>query len=231
MKLKTTALITLLICLLTPTGIRGESIPSANTTIYKKGFHYQPIDKKIAKRILGKSYTKNNDISLSDLRYVTVKHYNYKGKVVSGELIVNKKIAGDITKIFYELYKLKYPIQSMKLIDEYGGDDVKSMTANNTSAFNYREIAGSKKLSNHAYGMAIDINPRINPYVTKNGKIVIPENGKIYANRDVKTNKGAYKNNMIHKNDSIYRIFKKYGFTWGGDWNSSYDYQHFEKRT
>lgn len=216
--------------LLAPTGLAAAMAISADKTTYKGGFYYRPINKTVEKRIKGISYVKNKNISLNDLRYVTVKHYNYQGKVVTGEIIVNKKIADDITQIFYELYKIKYPIQSIKLIDDYGGDDIKSMEVNNTSGFNYREIAGSKKLSNHAYGMAVDINPRINPYVTKNGKIVIPENGKIYANRDVKTSKGAYKHSMIHKNDAAYRIFKKYGFTWGGDWNSIKDYQHFEKK-
>ena len=98
----------------------------------------------------------------------------------------------------------------MRLIDDYGANDEKSMAANNTSAFNYRVISGTTKLSNHSYGMAIDINPRINPWVK--GNKVSPANGKVYK----------------QKNDTAYKIFKKYGFSWGGEWRSSKDYQHFE---
>lgn len=105
---------------------------------------------------------------MSDLRYVQVLHYGFDGKVKEGELIVNKKIAKKTVKVFYALYQKKYRIERMRLIDDYGANDEKSMAANNTSAFNYRVISGTTKLSNHSYGMAIDINPRINPWVKGN---------------------------------------------------------------
>lgn len=193
---------------------------------YKPGFYYDVISKSVEKRMTGKSYKENSDIKLSDLRYVKVKHYGYDGKVKTGELVVNKKIAEKTVKIFYELYQKKYKIQKMYLVDNYGADDIRSMTDNNSSAFNYRVVEGSTKLSNHAYGLAIDINPMVNPYVK--GDIVSPTNGIPYAERDVTKCTGKYKNNMIHKGDVIYNIFKKYGFTWGGDWKYSKDYQHFE---
>ena len=98
------------------------------------------------------------------------------------------------------------------------------MAANNTSCFNYRVIAGTDKLSNHAYGLAIDINPRINPYI-RQGETA----DTVYAQRDVKKCRGKYRKYMIQKDDYIYRLFQKYGFSWGGDWSSVKDYQHFEK--
>lgn len=195
---------------------------------YKKGFSCQTIPSSVKKRMMGKSYKKNKNISLSDLRYVKVMHYGYDGKIKQGEMVVNKKIAKKTVKIFYELYQRKYPIQKMKLIDNYGANDNKSMRANNTSAFNYRKISGSSNLSRHARGMAIDINPRINPWVK--GKEVSPSNGKVYRQRNVKKCKGKYRKNMIHKNDAVYKVFKKYGFTWGGEWKSYKDYQHFEHK-
>lgn len=200
--------------------------PGKNAYLYKEGFYTDRISDSVKKRINGKSYKKNPNIQLSDLRYVSVQHYGYDGKIKSGELVVNKKIAKKVVKIFYELYQEEYPIQQMKLIDCYDADDVKSMEANNTSAFNYRTVSGTTKLSNHAYGMAIDINPRINPYVK--GNVVLPENGAAYKQRDVTKCKGKYKSNMIHKGDTAYQIFTKYGFEWGGSWHSSQDYQHFE---
>lgn len=204
-------------------GISGDN----KRFVYKKGFYSEKISDKLKKKMKNNSYKANPNISYKDLRFLSVRHYGYDGKIKKGELVVNKKIAKDMLKIFYELYQEKYPIQRMELIDKYGGDDNKSMDANNTSAFNYRLIAGTNMLSNHAYGMAIDINPRINPYVL--GDWISPTNGRAYGERDVSKCKGKYRKNMIHKGDVIYKIFKKYGFSWGGEWEDEKDYQHFEK--
>lgn len=201
--------------------------PKAQAKIYKKGFTYQKLPTRIKKKITGVSYRKNSQIKYSDLRYVKVRYYDFSGKVKSGELIVNKKIAKKTVKIFYELYKIKYPIERMKLVDEYGADDEKSMRANNTSAFNYRTVAGTSRLSKHAMGLAIDINPRINPYINSKG-ILAPANAKVYRCRNKSKCSGKYANYMIKRNSKITKIFKKYGFTWGGDWKYSKDYQHFE---
>ena len=219
--------ILMVICLIGSIFLSDIKVDAAKT-VYKPGFYYQTIPASVKKRMNGKSYKTNKYIKWTDLRYVTVKYYDFHGRVQSGELVVNKKIALKTVKIFYELYKIKYQIQRMKLIDDYGANDIKSMTANNTSAFNYRKISGTKTLSRHAYGMAIDINPVINPYVK--GSSVSPSNGKLYKQRTVSKCKGKYKKYMIHKNDKVYKIFTKYGFKWGGDWKSYKDYQHFEYR-
>ena len=182
---------------------------------YKKGFTSQKIDQEIKKRIQGRSYKKGAKISLSSLRYVQ-----------EGEMIVNKKIARRTLKAFYQLYKLRYPIEKMKLVDEYEAEDEASMADNNTSAFNYRKVANSNKLSKHSLGLAIDINPRINPYITSYG--IAPANSRAYRVREISKCKGKYKDYMIHRGDKVYKIFKKYGFSWGGDWKHSKDYQHFE---
>ena len=152
-----------------------------------------------------------------DIVTLQIPHYDKDGKAVTGTLECNKSIAKDLQEIFAELYKAKYRIESMRPASEYGGDDDKMMEANNTSCYNYRVMTGSKnKLSKHALGLAIDINPLYNPYVK--GNIVKPEAGRKYA-----------KNPQIKKGDLIYRLFKKHGFKWGGEWRSLKDYQHFEK--
>ncbi len=200
---------------------------AAQAKVYKDGFTYQKLTGQIKKKIKGVSFHKNSYITYDDLRYVRVKYYNFNGEVRNGELIVNKKIAKKTVQIFYELFQIKYPIQRIRLIDEYNADDEKSMEANNTSSFNFRTVAGTNRLSKHALGLAIDINPRINPYINSKG-ILSPENGKAYRVRDVKKCKGKYARYMIQKNSRITKIFKKYGFRWGGDWKYSKDYQHFE---
>ena len=141
-------------------------------------------------------------------------------------MIVNQKIETDILEIMRELYEQKYPIEKMVLVDEYGAEDEKSMEDNNSSAFNYRVIAGSSKLSKHSQGLAIDINPRFNPCVrTSNGELTVePSNGMEYADR---TREFEHK---ITETDLCYQLFTAHGFQWGGSWNSLKDYQHFEKK-
>lgn len=196
---------------------------------YKEGFTSSELSTAIKKRITGKSYKKNKNITYSDLRYLQVKHYNYKNKVVTGELIVNKKVAKDMLDIFYKLYLKKYQIEKMILIDKYNASDNASMADNNTSAFNYRVMSGTSKLSRHAFGMAIDINPRINPFVYKSSGRVSPRGGGAYKERNVNKCKGKYKKSMIQKNDYIVKLFKSHGFSWGYQWKYYCDYQHFQK--
>lgn len=188
-------------------------------------FYSTVISPEIESRIAGISYQENDNIVLSDLRYIRVLYYGFDGKTHIGELIVNQKIEADLLEIMKELYENQYPIEKMVLIDEYDADDESSMEDNNTCAFNYRSINGSTKLSKHSLGLAIDINPRFNPCVrTIDGELSIePANGTAYTDR---TQEFPYK---ITENDLCYRLFTEHGFTWGGSWNSLKDYQHFEK--
>lgn len=188
-------------------------------------FYSTEISQEIQKRIVGISYQENDNIALSDLRYIRVLYNGFDGETHIGELIVNQKIESDILEIMKELYENQYPIEKMVLIDEYGAEDEDSMADNNTSAFNYRSINGSTKLSKHSMGLAIDINPRYNPCVrTINGELSVePANGTAYTDRTQEFP------NKITENDLCYRLFKEHGFTWGGSWKSLKDYQHFEK--
>ena len=193
---------------------------------YAQNFCQQEITDSIFARIEGKSFKEDCTTRREDLRYLRVLHYNKVGEVLQGELICHKDIADDLLAIFRELYQAKYPIERMVLIDKYDADDEASMRANNTSAFNFRKASGMRTLSKHSIGMAIDINPLYNPLVKhREGRTkVYPSTAVPYIDR---TQDFPYK---IVKGDLCYRLFKKYGFSWGGDWKSSKDYQHFEKR-
>jgi hypothetical protein len=188
-------------------------------------FSYEEISEAIKARINGISYGETCDVPYEELRYVKVLHIGFDGQTHSGELIVNKSIAEDIVEIFKELYELEYPIEQMVLVDEYGADDNTSMAANNSSAFNYRKIDGTDRISLHSYGMAIDINPRYNPYVrTRDGETVVtPDNGIKYADRTLECDY------YINSEDACYQAFTKRGFLWGGEWKNQKDYQHFYK--
>ena len=193
---------------------------------FAQDFYQQEITDDIFARIEGKSFKANCTTPREDLRYLRVLHYNLDREVLQGELICHKDIADDLLAIFQELYKAAYPIERMVLIDEYEADDEASMRDNNTSAFNFRRASGMQRLSSHSTGMAIDINPLYNPLVKhREGKTkVFPTTAIAYIDR---TKFFPYK---IEKGDLCCRLFKKYGFSWGGDWRSSKDYQHFEKR-
>lgn len=185
------------------------------------------IDDVVFSRMQGKSFKKNCTIPRATLRYVKVLHRNVEGKTQLGEIVCNKAIANDLVDIFKKLYASNYKVERIILIDEYDADDERSMAANNTSCFNFRVVSGTTKLSKHAQGLAIDINPLYNPYVHLNNGKVEPANGKPYA-----TNRTSGRNipvPFINTNDLCYRLFIQHGFRWGGAWRTVKDYQHFEK--
>lgn len=193
---------------------------------YQDGFFYEPITDKIKARINGLSYKEDCTVPYEDLRYLNVLYCNFEGESTTGEIICNKAIAQDLVEIFYELYINDYPIEKIKLIDEYNADDDLSCADNNTSSFNYRVVGGTTNLSKHALGLAIDINPFYNPYVTyPNGvERISPPGSEPYANRNADL---PY---MIKKGDLCYNLFIQHGFTWGGEWKTLKDYQHFQKK-
>ncbi len=201
----------------------GSIAPASDRVTVQDGFYYESLQPEVMAYIKGVSYPAEDTdvISQEDFRYVHVLHIGADGNVHSGELIVNKKIAEDITDIFIKLYEAGYRIEKIKLIDEYNGDDDLSVQDNNTSSFNFRFVAGSKHLSKHSLGMAIDINPLYNPYIV-NGKVA--DWGAPYTDR---TKDFPYK---MTKDDLCVKLFKQHGFKWGGDcWKNTLDYQHFEK--
>ena len=201
--------------------VSGLSQPALDSFFYS-----EELPEEVQQRMMGSSYQENGNISLAELRYLRVLHMGFDGNTHIGELVVNQSIAEDILEIMSQLYAQSYPIEKMVLIDAYGADDESSMSDNNTSAFNYREIAGSSKLSKHALGLAIDVNPKYNPYVkgSSTGELLVsPANGADYADRD---GDFPYK---IAEGDLCLQLFQEHGFAWGGNWNSVKDYQHFEK--
>ena len=186
-------------------------------------FEILKIDAEIFSRIDGKSYKKNCTVPLENLRYLRVLHKNLSGNTLTGELICNVKIAAELIDIFQKLYAVNYPIEKIKLIDEYGADDELSMRANNSSCFNFRFISYTTTVSMHGLGMAVDINPLYNPYIkTVDGRLSIePATGAEYVDREKNF---PYK---IEPNDICVKLFKSHGFLWGGDWQGKKDYQHF----
>ncbi|MBR3051993.1 MAG: M15 family metallopeptidase [Selenomonadaceae bacterium] len=189
-----------------------------------KSFYISEIDGKIFERIDGKSYKKNCPLPLEDLRYLHVLHKDLSGKTLEGELICNKRIAAPLIEIFEKLFEASYPIEKIRLIDEYDADDELSMRDNNSSCFNFRYVSFTNRISLHGYGLAVDINPLYNPYIkTVDGKkIIAPDNSADFEDR---AKNFPYK---ITEDDLCCKLFAAHGFIWGGNcWDDEKDYQHF----
>lgn len=203
----------------------GRTTGNDSHEISSSDFYISEITDDIFARMQGKSYKEDCTVPREDLRYVHVRHMGFDGEAKDGELVVNKAIADDVLAIFEELYKADYPIEKVRLVDEYDADDEASMSDNNSSAFNFRFISHTTRISKHGLGMAVDINTRYNPYVkTVDGKLSIePANGADYVDRSK-----DFPHKIDHE-DLCYKLFKEHGFTWGGDWTHSKDYQHFER--
>ena len=189
-----------------------------------KSFYISEIDGKIFARIDGKSYKKNCPLPLEDLRYLHVLHKDLSDKTLEGELICNKRISAPLIEIFEKLFEASYPIEKIRLIDEYDADDELSMRDNNSSCFNFRYVSFTNRISLHGYGLAVDINPLYNPYIkTVDGKkIIAPDNSADFEDR---AKNFPYK---ITEDDLCCKLFAAHGFIWGGNcWDDEKDYQHF----
>lgn len=160
-------------------------------------------------------------VPLEDLRLLSARYWGFDGDAHMGELVVHEDYAYDVLGALEELFDAGFPIERMRLVDVYGGDDDSSMAANNTSAFNCREVTGRPGVwSEHSYGRAIDINPVQNPYVTEGG-LILPPAGEEYADRS------EHAPGMVHRDGPVVDAFAAIGWGWGGDWSEPVDYQHF----
>ena len=207
-----------------PACAEGGTGPADGTADGEDGFYITPITDEIFARIYGKSFREDCTLPREDLRYLHLLYVDLDGAEHEGEMIVNYHIAGDVLDILRQLYEARYPIEKIRLVDEYGADDELSMEDNNSSAFNFRFISHTTRISKHGLGLAVDVNTLYNPYTkTVDGvRIVEPVTGEPYLDRDADF---PYK---IDHEDLCYRLFTEHGFEWGGDWEDRKDYQHFE---
>lgn len=172
---------------------------------------------------LGSSWREGCPVAPESLKVVSLTHYDLGGSVRTGTLVIHRDIEEPTRAAFSALFAQRFPIASITPVTEFGSDDDASMAANNTSGFNCRYAVTSsatKSWSNHAYGRAIDVNPRTNPYVL-DGE-VLPPNGAEFADRDEQHPGGLY------RGGAALEAFTGNGFEWGGAWRDP-DYQHLER--
>ena len=155
---------------------------------------------------------------LADLAYLRVDHVTMDGGVARGELVVAAALAQRAIDLFRRLFELGFPIRQLRLVDEYRADDDASMDADNSSAFNFRVVAGTNVLSQHALGRAIDINPRENPW--RRPDRILPAAGAAFADR------AHVRPGMIVRPGPIVAALDEHGWEWGGDWRHAFDDHH-----
>lgn len=204
----------------TPQSASTSNSTSANSGDYDFSGHIYIIDQNVRQR-MRYTWHPGCPVSLDDLRLLNVTYWGFDNAPHQGELIINKDQAYNVLIVMKKLFEARFPIERMELVDDFGGNDEKSMEANNTSSFNCRPVTGTTdQWSQHSYGNAIDINPRINPYIAADGT-VLPYNGTQYADRSQNVT------GMIHPDDVVVRAFASVGWSWGGYWSGPTDYQHF----
>ena len=187
----------------------------------------RPIGAALAER-MSTSHGPGCPVPLRDLRYLRMTYRNFEGQARTGEMVVHRRYARGVVGAFGRLYAAGWPIARMRLVDDYGGDDDRSMAANNTSGFNCRRVAGQQNWSAHAFGAAIDINPVRNPYVQRGS--VDPPNGRPFARLDRHAT-APVPAGVIRAGELPVAAFARLGWEWGGDWVGSKDYQHLADAT
>ncbi len=168
----------------------------------------------------GLSWRPGCPVGLDDLRLLTVSHWGFNGRVKTGSLVVHEDVAADVLRVMRRLYRARFPIRRMVLVDRYRASDFRSIEADNTSAFNCRYVDGTTRWSEHAYGRAIDINPIENPYVTSTGSVA-HDASWTYVDRSRR------RRGMITPRGVVVGAFADVGWGWGGFWSGAKDYQHF----
>lgn len=207
------------LALLAPTTVRADSAPPPSDPVFTSSV--SPIPEAVAQEMRGVSWEEGCPVPLEGLRLVRVSHWGFDDAVHQGELVIAAQEADGIVEVFRTLFAAHFFIERMERIDAYDGEDDRSMKANNTSALNCRKIKGSKRMSEHSFGTALDLNPLRNPFVR--GKYVSPEEGRPYAHRK-KVRRG-----MITADGPVVAAFAAIGWKWGGNWKRTKDYQHFSK--
>ncbi|MEU9144592.1 M15 family metallopeptidase [Streptomyces sp. NPDC048349] len=192
-----------------PPGVRAQAHPALAAVV-----------ERVPPAALGATYRPGCPVGPDRLRLIRMNHWGFDGKVHRGELVVHEGAVQPLLRVFGKAFDAKFPIRRMRSAAAYGGDDARSMAHDNTSAFNCRQVTGDPgRLSRHAHGDAVDVNPVENPYVDRGGTSH-PAAGRPHLRRDRAVP------GMIRPGDVVTRAFEEVGWHWGGGWSHP-DYQHF----
>jgi hypothetical protein len=171
---------------------------------------------------LGASWRPGCPVAADQLRRLAIEYWGLDDQAHTGALVVHASVATAVLKVFDRLRDERFPIHRMEPIDAFNGSDEASMDADNTSGFNcrYAVADGPPRWSRHAYGKAIDVNPVENPYL-QGGKVQPPAGGAF-------VDRSPYRPGMAVTDGALVNAFASVGWSWGGRWSATPDYQHFE---
>jgi hypothetical protein len=203
-------------------GTPAAAEPPRSAATPRFTFTAAPLDAATRRRVRGSSWHPGCPVPLAGLRYLRIGYWGFDQRPRVGEMIVAESSVTPVREAFARLYRARFPIRRMRLVDVYGASDYASIEADNTSAFNCRPATGSSRFSEHAYGRAVDVNPIENPYVYPDGTTV-HRASRTYLDRS------RHRRGMAYRDGVLVRAFAGAGWSWGGDWRppSATDYQHF----
>lgn len=204
----------------TPPELRNRSIITTDDLPPPADGRFHATIQAVPASLLARSsWTSACPVRAGDLRYVTVGFRGFDGLAHTGDLLVNASAAGGLVKVFGRLFAEGYPIERMRVTTTAELDAPPTGDDNTTAGYACRPVRGSKAWSQHAYGLAVDVNPFQNPY--HKGKVVLPELATSYLDR------AEVRPGMILPNGPVVRAFAAIGWKWGGDYHSLKDYMHF----
>jgi hypothetical protein len=205
----------------TPSVLVDRALPTSSRLPHPPddafGSQVAPIDDAIRER-MGDTWQPGCPVELADLRYVNVTFWGFDGGHHTGELVLHVDVVDDVVWVFEQLHEARFPIEEMRLITTADLEAPATGDGNNTASFVCRSVRGGSSWSEHARGLAVDINPFHNPYVR--GDVVLPELASAYLDRS------WHRPGMIQPGDVVTTSFAAIGWRWGGDWTSP-DYMHF----
>lgn len=178
----------------------------------------EPVPEPVAAR---STWRPECPVGLDELRYVTVTFWGFDDRPHTGEVIVHRRVAEDVAAVFERLFRARFPIEELRVVRSDELDAPRTGDGNTSTGFVCREITGGRAWSQHAYGLAVDINPFHNPY--RRGDLVVPELASAYLDRQ------HHRPGMIQRGDVVTEAFADIGWGWGGDWQSLADWMHFSE--
>jgi hypothetical protein len=206
----------------TPEVLRVRRLPTADVLPPPAHGRFRatvdPVTPQVRRR-MGETWSPSCPVRLDDLRYLTLAFRGFDGADHTGEMVVAAAVAHDVVRVFRRLFAAHYPIEEMRLVTTADLDAPPTGDGNNTAAYVCRTTRGSTTLSAHAYGLAIDVNPFLNPY--HKGDLVLPELASAYLDRSWR------RPGMILRGGPVTRAFADVGWTWGGNFSSVSDLMHF----
>jgi len=201
--------------------IRRFTLPDTVAMLPGRGFAARVIDPAPRAVIRRSTWQPGCPVHSGDLAWIRLTFRGFDGRRHTGELLVNGAVTRDVVRVFHQLWNHRFPIEQMVITGRAERDAKPTGDGNDTGSFNCRAVRGAKVFSQHAYGLAIDVNPFQNPYVK--GALVLPELAGSYVRRS------WHRPGMIAPDGPVVRAFRSIGWTWGGSWHSLKDLQHFSR--